>query len=160
MLRAVAIKLVSIDNDIENDQTNNLSLVSTSLPPSLPSQDELEKIKIRGLETEMKKNKAEHSTARSPSWRRHSNLSFHPSKFCSEAEGSVSFNFPQLLSGLVQNGWPPPLLALSGLKWVFPKLSGQKKPWKALKRHIKRPKNAQNRVSLWFWTGESPPFLD
>ena len=46
MLRAVAIKLVScIDNDIENDQTNNLSLVSTSLPPSLPSQDELEKIR-------------------------------------------------------------------------------------------------------------------
>ena len=82
MLRAVAIKLVScIDNDIANDQTNNLSLVSTSLPPSIPSQDELEKIcelekkivaqgehnkkvferkiKIRGLETEMKKNKAE-----------------------------------------------------------------------------------------------------
>ena len=45
-MRAVAIKLVScIDNDIENDQTNNLSLVSTSLPPSLPSQDELEKIR-------------------------------------------------------------------------------------------------------------------
>ena len=82
MLGAVAIKLVScIDNDIANDQTNNLSLVSTSLPPSIPSQDELEKIcelekkiiaqgeqskkvferkiKIRGLETEMKKNKAE-----------------------------------------------------------------------------------------------------
>ena len=78
----MAIKLVScIDNDIENDQTNNLSLVSTSLPPSLPSQDELEKIcdlekkivaqgehnkkvferkiKSRGLEAEMKKNKAE-----------------------------------------------------------------------------------------------------
>ena len=81
MLRAVAIKLVScIDNDFDNDLTN-LSLVSTSLPPSVPSQDELKKIrdlekkivaqgehskkvferkiKIRGLESEMKKNKAE-----------------------------------------------------------------------------------------------------
>ena len=56
----------------------NLSLVSTDLPPSVPSQDELEKInkkiidlgdhskkiferkiKIRGLETKMKKNQAE-----------------------------------------------------------------------------------------------------
>ena len=59
-----------------------MSLVSTSFPPSIPSQDEREKIndlekkiiteaehskkvyerkiKIRGLETEMKKKQAEH----------------------------------------------------------------------------------------------------
>ena len=41
MWRVVVIKPVScIDNDIDNDLTN-LSLVSSSLPPSLPSQDEL-----------------------------------------------------------------------------------------------------------------------
>ena len=54
----------------------------------------------------------------------------------------------------------PPFLGLSGLKWVFPRFSGQKKPWKALKMPKKRPKKAQNRDSLWFWTGETtpPPF--
>ena len=53
----------------------------------------------------------------------------------------------------------PPFLGLSGLKWVFPRFSGQKKPWKALKMPKKRPKKAQNRDSLWFWTGETTPPL-
>ena len=81
MSRAAVIKLVCcIDNDIVIDLTN-LSLVSTALLPSVPSQDKSEKIndlekkiiaqgehtkkvfgkkiKIRGLETKMKKNQAE-----------------------------------------------------------------------------------------------------
>ena len=81
MSRAAVIKLVCcIDNDIVIDLTN-LSLVSTALPPSVPSQDEVKKIndlekkiiteaehskkvyerkiKIRGLETEMKKKQVE-----------------------------------------------------------------------------------------------------
>ena len=83
MSRAAVIKLVCcIDNDIVIDLTN-LSLVSTALPPSIPSQDKVEKIndlekkiiaqgdltkkvfeqkiKIRGLETQMKKNQADGS---------------------------------------------------------------------------------------------------
>ena len=44
MSRALVLKLVCcIDNDIVIDLTN-LSLVSTALPPSVPSQDEMEKI--------------------------------------------------------------------------------------------------------------------